>query len=71
MMKTEHIELTDETITLFQRYGTIINTKDGKTYYFFPYWLECTPPTEFDFNMHRLGQLPEELIEYLRTHRDI
>lgn len=69
-MKTK-ITLEEDTIRLFQRYGIILNTEDGKTYYFFPYWLEChTDDDEFTFILHKLGDdLPAELMDEINKNR--
>lgn len=66
---TVEIELDEQTIHLFQRYGSIVNASDGKTYYFLPYWLECSSKGTECFIMHHLGDLPKKLIDAIEKGR--
>ena len=55
------IELTAKEEYLFGTFGNVINI-DNKKYYNLPFWLEKTDK-EGIFILHRLGDLPEELLE--------
>ena len=71
-MKPQYkIELDEATIGLLKYNGTIVNSPDGKTYYFLPYWFECDSDSDKSFIMHDLGDLPDGLKTYLESRREL
>ena len=61
-------DLTDEQLALIEKNSTHVVLPDGSKFYFMPYWFEEREDGD-GYMMHRLGHLPEKLIEFIGEFR--
>lgn len=67
-MKPFKTKLSKEQIEIFENLGAIITTSENKSFMFLPYWIEETE-RESIYNLHRLGDVPLELKEIIKSIR--
>lgn len=62
------IELTNQQVQLLEM-GTKINTKDGNTYYFLPYWYKKVDNNGM-FEELNWDKLPEGVKKYIENQKE-
>ena len=66
MMK---VKFSKEQVDLFNNIGTIVNTAEGNTYGYLPFWFKETDEKGV-YELFTFEQLPNELIETIKSMRD-
>lgn len=62
--------LTEQHFQFLRDSGSIVYTGRDKEFYFLPFWFEKCSPMSMNFIMHRLGELPEELVTAISDRRN-
>lgn len=63
------VKFPKEQTDLFNNIGTIVNTAEGSVYRYLPFWFKETEE-EGVYELFTFEQLPDELIETIKSMRD-
>jgi len=63
------VKFPKEQTDLFNQIGTIVNTANGSTYRYLPFWFKETDQEDV-YELLTFEKLPDELIELIRDMRD-
>lgn len=64
------IKFPKEQISIFDQLGTIVNTEDGNTYRYLPFWFKETDEEDV-YEVLTFDQLPDDLIESITNSRKL